>query len=148
MDDSFSTLYDYQRKYVNGLLKQLPPGAPFPSASHSVSIHAPRAFPGKPSRQGPFLLQPAPPELKGSPGGDATDIAYLTLGSAFTDLDDDDDSEASSLASERLGALLVAFQDGRVDVHLDLEKVEATWETSKKVCKYLRPMQITSSRAT
>lgn len=131
VDESFSTLYDYQRKYVNSLLKQLPPGSPSPSTSRSVSIHAPKYFPGKPTRQGPFLLQPAPPELQSSPGGDATDIAYLTLGSAFTDSDEREDTEVSLLSSERLGVLLVAFQDGRVDVYLDLEKVEAKWDTKK-----------------
>ena len=105
--------------------------------SRFVSIHSPKSFPGKPSRQGPFLLQPAPPDLEGSPGGDATDIAYLTLGSAFTDTDDGEDTEASSLSSERLGVLLVAYQDGRVDVYLDLEKVEAKWDTTAKDVRLL-----------
>ncbi|KAH8118607.1 hypothetical protein DFH11DRAFT_1568326 [Phellopilus nigrolimitatus] len=129
VDESFSTLYDYQRKFVNGLLKQLPDGVPFPSSSRSISIHAPKSFGGKAARQGPFLLQPSPPELEGSPSGDATDIVYLTLGSAF--MDDEADSEVSSLASERLGVLLIAFQDGRVDVCLDLEKVEARWDSKQ-----------------
>ncbi|KAI5119910.1 hypothetical protein M0805_003714 [Coniferiporia weirii] len=130
VDESFSTLYDYQRKFVNGLLKQLPPGTPFSSTSRAAPIHTPKSFAGKATRQGPFLLQPAPSELQNSPGGDATDIVYLTLGSAFAD-EDDEDPDASSLSNERLGVLLVAFQDGRVDVCLDLEKVEARWDAKK-----------------
>lgn len=134
VDESFSVLYDYQRKYVNGLLKHLPPGNAFPSSSRSVSIRAPKSFSEQPSRQGPFFLQPSPPELKDSPGGDATDIAYVTLGSEFADSDEREDAETSSLAGERLGVLLVAFQDGKVDVFLDLEKVEGKWDiTTAKV---------------
>ncbi|KAL5530163.1 hypothetical protein ACEPAF_6420 [Sanghuangporus sanghuang] len=125
---SFSTLYDYQRKYVNGLLKQVPPVPSSPSVSRSVFIRTPKSFPGHPSRQGPFFLQPSPPELKESPGADATDIIYITLGSAFAGTDDQED--ATSLSSERLGVILVAFQDGKVDVYLDLEKVEAKWDTT------------------
>ena len=74
-----------------------------------------------PLRQGPFLLQPAPLTLDGSEEGDATDIMYLAF-----DKDDefDDDGE-----TERLGLVLVAFQDGKVDVCLDVDKIEARWES-------------------
>lgn len=113
---------------MNGLLKQLPTGTSYPSSSRFVSIHPPKSFTSKPARQGPFLFQPSPPELKGSPGGDATDLVYLTLGEAFGE---DDESETSSAASEGLGVLLIAYQDGRVDVCLDLEKVEANWEVKR-----------------
>ena len=54
---------------------------------------------------------------------------YLTLGSAFAEPDGEDMESSSSISSERLGALLVGFQDGRVDVYLDVEKIEAKWET-------------------
>jgi nucleoporin NUP82 len=76
-------------------------------------------------RQGPFLLQPSPRSLEGSEGGDATDIVYL----AFVHDDDDDDAGET----ERLGIVIVAYQDGKVDICLDVEKVEARWE-SKQVC--------------
>lgn len=130
MDDSFQACYDYQRKFINGLLKQVPIAQSFPSSAIRVSLRCSKTLLGKPLRQGPFLLQPAPTDLANSPGGNATDITYVTLGSAFEDTDDDE-SEASTLASERLGILLVAFQDGRVDVMLDLEKAEARWEVKK-----------------
>ena len=87
-------------------------------------MHLPTTMRTQPIRQGPFLLQPAPLSLEGSEGGDATDIVYLSFG---TDNDEDDEGE-----TERLGVVLVAYQDGKVDVFLDVEKVEARWE--RKVC--------------
>lgn len=128
VDRSFSSLYDFQRKYVGGLMKQLPSGTTFPSPSRSVNVHPPRSFLNRPSRQGPFLLQPSPVELKGSPGGDASDILYVTI--ACPSSDEDDVNEYKS-ANERLDVVVIAFQDGRVDICLDLEKVEAKWETKK-----------------
>ena len=71
------------------------------------------------------MLQPSPRNLDGSDGGDATDIIYLAFGGDFLADDDDDDGSAT----ERLGAILVAYQDGRIDTCLDVEKVEARWET-------------------
>ncbi|KIK96958.1 hypothetical protein PAXRUDRAFT_137283 [Paxillus rubicundulus Ve08.2h10] len=118
---SLSTLYDYQRKYVSALVKQLPPGTVFPALSRSVPIHPPHTIKTQPLRQGPFLLQPSPRVLEGSDGGDATDIAYL----AFMD-DDDEENEGET---ERLGIVVVTHQDGKVDVYLDVEKVEARWES-------------------
>ncbi|KLO19835.1 hypothetical protein SCHPADRAFT_864426 [Schizopora paradoxa] len=128
IDEAFSSLYDLQRKYVNGLLKQFPPGMsnPLSSSAQFISLHPPKSFTSKPAKQGPFLLQPSPSELPNSPGAEATDIAYVTLGNAFSE---DDDTSEQSLTSERLGVLVIAYQDGRVDVCLDLEKIEAKWES-------------------
>lgn len=58
-------------------------------------------------------------------GGDATDIVYLAFGS--------DEEDVGEGETERLGVVLIAYQDGRIDVCLDVEKVEARWE-SKAVC--------------
>jgi nucleoporin NUP82 len=112
-------MYDYQRKYINTLIKQLPPGTMYPAASRSVLMHPPTTMKNPPLRQGPFLLQPSPRVLEGSEGGDATDITYLSFGNG----EDGEDGE-----TERLGVILVAFQDGKVDLCLDVEKVEARWE--------------------
>ncbi|KAI0321851.1 hypothetical protein OF83DRAFT_162519 [Amylostereum chailletii] len=120
---ALSTTYDYQRKYINALLKQLLPGTVFPASSRSVLVHPPNTLKGRPMRQGPFLLQPSPRSLVGSEGGDATDIVYLAFGN---DVDRDEDGDGET---ERLGIVLIATQDGRVDVCLDVEKVEARWET-------------------
>jgi nucleoporin NUP82 len=115
---NLSIVYDYQRKYVTALIKQLPPGTAFPTAPRSVLMHPPSTIKPQPLRQGPFLLQPAPKMIEGSFGGDATDITYLAFGMDDDDIEDD---------IERLGVVLVAYQDGKVDLFFDVEKVEARW---------------------
>ncbi|KAH9049021.1 hypothetical protein EDB84DRAFT_32457 [Lactarius hengduanensis] len=117
---SLSTTYSYQHKYISALLKQLPPGTVFPATSRSVLLHPPTTMKSPPLRQGPFLLQPAPLMLEGSEGGDATDILYLAF-----DKDDETDDDGET---ERLGVVLVVAQDGKVDICLDVDKVEARWE--------------------
>ena len=117
---SLSTTYSYQHKYISALLKQLPPGTVFPATSRPVLLHPPTTVKSPPLRQGPFLLQPAPLILDGSEGGDATDILYLAF-----DKDDETDDDGET---ERLGVVLVVAQDGKVDVCLDVDKVEARWE--------------------
>ncbi|KAI9513186.1 hypothetical protein F5148DRAFT_1273147 [Russula earlei] len=118
---SLSTTYSYQHKYISALLKQLPPGTVFPAASRSVLLHPPTTMQTPPLRQGPFLLQPAPLTLDGSEEGDVTDIVYLAF-----DKDDETDDDGET---ERLGVVLIAAQDGKIDVCLDVDKVEARWET-------------------
>jgi nucleoporin NUP82 len=88
-------------------------------------MHPPSTIKTQAVRQGPFLLQPAPHSLEGSEGGDATDIAYISFGH-----DTEDEGEGET---ERLGVIMIAYQDGKVDVCLDVEKVEAMWEV-KLVC--------------
>ncbi|KAJ7179274.1 hypothetical protein C8R46DRAFT_1187640 [Mycena filopes] len=122
---NLSTLYDYQHKYVTALLKQLPPGTVFPASSRSVPMHPPTTIKARPARQGPFLLQPAPRTLEGSEGGDATDILYLAFGP-----DDDAEEDSDGGETEHLGVVVVSFQDGKIDVCLDVEKVEARWDMS------------------
>ncbi|KAF9469037.1 hypothetical protein BDZ94DRAFT_1182915 [Collybia nuda] len=122
---NLSTIYDYQRKYVTALMKQLPPGTVFPSASRSVLMHPPTTIKSIPARQGPFLLQPSPRILEGSEGGDTTDITYLAFGA------DEEDSDGDGGETEHLGVVMVAYQDGKIDVCLDVEKVEARWETKQ-----------------
>ena len=63
--------------------------------------------------------------LEGSEGGDATDIVYLAFEA------EDDDSEVNVRDTEHLGIVLVSYQDGKVDLFLDVEKVEARWDTHK-----------------
>jgi nucleoporin NUP82 len=106
---------------VTALTKQLPPGTVFAASPRSVLMHPPSTIKPQPLRQGPFLLQPAPRIIEGSFGGDATDITYLAFGM------DDDDFEDDGRDTERLGVVFVAYQDGKVDLFLDVEKVEARW---------------------
>ncbi len=117
---NLNIIYDHQQKYVAALVKQLPASAIFPTSSRNVSLHAPSTIKVSPSRQGPFLLQPSPRILENSEGGAATDIVYLSFGEGY---DDDEGSE-----TEHLGVVMVVYQDGRVDVCLDVEKVEARWD--------------------
>lgn len=62
--------------------------------------------------------------IEGSEGGDATDITYLAFGTG----PDRDHSEDDGNDTEHLGVLLVSYQDGKVDLFLDVEKVEARWD--------------------
>lgn len=87
-----------------------------------------------PARQGPFLLQPSPRTLEGSEGGDATDITYLAFGT------DEEDGDGEGGETEHLGIVMIVFQDGKVDVCLDVEKVEARWE-SRQV-SFSRSLQV------
>ncbi|KIK65419.1 hypothetical protein GYMLUDRAFT_38873 [Collybiopsis luxurians FD-317 M1] len=120
---NLSVLYDYQHKYISALLKQLPPGTVFPAPSRSVLMHPPTTIKVSPARQGPFLLQPSPRLVEGSEGGDATDIIYLS----YSQSPRDDDTEDG--VAENLDVILITYQDGKVDVCLDVEKVEARWQT-------------------
>lgn len=115
--------YDYQHKYITALVKQLPAGTVFPASSKPILVHPPTTIKLRPLRQGPFLLQPSPRMLEDSEGGDATDITYLTFGTGPRNNSEDDGND-----TEHLGVLLVSYQDGKVDLFLDVEKVEARWD--------------------
>lgn len=119
---NLSTLYDYQHKFVTSLVKQLPSGTHYPAPSRSVLMHPPNVIKSPPARQGPFLLQPSPKALDGSEGGDATDITYLAFGTS------NDDADEAGGETEHLGVMMVTYKDGKVDVFLDVEKIEARWD--------------------
>jgi nucleoporin NUP82 len=54
-------------------------------------------------------------------GGDTADILYLAVDDVTTASEDN--------RKRRLGVLIIANQDGQTNVCLDLEKVEARWDT-------------------
>lgn len=121
---SFSSIYAYQLKYVMSLIKQISEVSTILLSARTVNVQAPSIVKAKPMRQGPFLLQPSPIELEGE-GGDATDLIYLEqAGSSPLYLDDNGHDE-------RLGVLAISYSDGKIDITLDLEKVEALWETNQ-----------------
>ncbi|KAG8965932.1 hypothetical protein FRC03_012768 [Tulasnella sp. 419] len=142
-----SYIYELQFKYVNSLIKQLPLSPPphpsnlAPSVappSRLVNVLSPSSIPAftyTPARQGPFLFQPAPGELEDG-GADASDIAYVELGEGGNEirdaLDTDDDPAETK---EKLGVLLIVYGDGKVDVSLDTEKIEAQWEVTQSTEK-------------
>lgn len=132
--ETYTRAYDYQYKYIKALIKQLPPGTVYPAASRPVLLHPPTTIRTPTRIQGPFLLQPAPREVDGTEGGYATDILYMKFG-AEAEVGEEWQSEGET---ERLGLVLVTYQDGRVDVCLDVEKVEAKWETSQvRLCVHV-----------
>ena len=144
------TLYDHQRKYVAALCKQLPEddtsharnsstGLKKDSSISSVStvsttstksgsiaqlvtLKAPATIKLDPEPQGPFRFQPTPAPTS-TPEWDemATDIFYSC---PFIN-----EANKSGKTPPTAGLLLVSFADGRVDVCLDLVKVEAVWAT-------------------
>ncbi|TFK55814.1 hypothetical protein OE88DRAFT_1804607 [Heliocybe sulcata] len=122
--DALDAIYEYQHKYVAALMKQLPSGTVDPTDTRPNSMHPPSTIKVKPARQGPFLMQPAPRELNGSEDPYATDIAYLTF---------DVPEDFGEADTERLGIVTVAYDDGRVDVCLDVEKIEPKWDTKPKM---------------
>ncbi|KAF8528785.1 hypothetical protein BU17DRAFT_73080 [Hysterangium stoloniferum] len=121
-----STLYAQQLKYVVGLSKQIPESSSnlFVSPSRSISVSPPVMARSQPVRQGPFLFQPSPHDLDGD-GGNATDIIYINAAGSSPLHSENDGNE------EGLGVLVVAFSDGKIDVCLDVEKVEAMWDTTR-----------------
>ncbi|KAG9042788.1 hypothetical protein FS842_002063 [Serendipita sp. 407] len=141
------SIYDHQRKYIATLTKQLPEEGSQQMAtsftlrkdvsissvstvsisSHSnttgtqlVTLNAPTTIKLELEAQGPFRFQPAPAPSP-EPEWDelASDIIYLKLAST--------DGKRSSAGATAAGTILIAYADGRVDVCLDLVKVEAVW---------------------
>lgn len=115
-----------QLKYIASLKEQLKPisspvdDQPLPACL----VHAPVSLSFPPARQGPFLLQPAPKELG---DGIASDIIYLDV-----QVPDDSPNKGRPGSKSEVGETLIpvvaiAYSDGKVDVCLDVEKVEAKW---------------------
>lgn len=80
-------------------------------------VHAPISPSFPPARQGPFLLQPAPKELG---DGVASDIVYLGI-------EAQEDSNNKNAETTLIPVVAIAYSNGKVDVCLDVEKVEAKW---------------------
>lgn len=69
--------------------------------------------------------------VDGSDGSDATDITYLSFGN------EDEDADDVGRETDHLGVLMVSYRDGKVDVFLDVEKVEGRWENKYVGCYHL-----------
>lgn len=72
----------------------------------------------KPRRQGPFLMQPAPLELEGEIESNACDLVYMS--SSMEDQAEED---------SEMGMFLMSYSDGKIDVCLEVEKIEGRWVT-------------------
>lgn len=116
------TLYDQQSIYVHSLIKTIPSFENPPHPNQVVAVQRPIIIKVDPVVQGPFLLQPAPDEkeLAEGFGEGACDLLYVAYRKAQKKV-----KEASS--SPEISLLLIVYQHGRVDICVDLEKVEPVW---------------------
>lgn len=120
--------YAAQLKFLNALMDQRldSHGSPDGSASldhgeERIDVKYPTYLRSLPTRQGPFLLQPAPRELESDEDEPvASDLAYMLV-----DPDPSDESEEDAFAPPAF--LLMSYQNGKIDVCIDVAKVEATW---------------------
>ena len=119
--------YSQQMKFVNSILSQR--SSVITSAAEDdtvldeddyIKVRYPTYLRYSLARQGPFLLQPAPRELDGSEESLAYDIAYVHL----------DHGESGT---GELGFIFLGYSDGKVDLCLDVEKVEAQWDALNDV---------------
>ncbi|GAA5898603.1 hypothetical protein JCM8208_004711 [Rhodotorula glutinis] len=136
--------YSLQQQYVSSLVRQVTTSAPPPFAyaepdlaaaaddEHDPSTPRDVVAPSRPALaprlQGPFLLQPAPAELDNGADGAACDLAYLTHAATSSqgeagsgEVGEDEGDEVG----EGVGVLAIAYRDGKVDLCLEVEKVEA-----------------------
>lgn len=137
---TFSKRYNLQLQYVNSLARQVSTSsAKTPSSpahddeeevdsDEPVRIVVPSRSDFTPALQGPFLLQPAPAELDNGAPSSACDIAYVSYSSA---------SPAAAAAEESagsasIGLIALSYADGKVDLCVEVEKVEARWEAEKE----------------
>ena len=123
--------YSHQLKFVNSLLSQQSTSTHPSSESDAdneaeeydfISVRYLTYLRSAPVRQGPFLLQPSPRELPESDESLACDMSYIYL-------------DRVEEGPGELGCILMAYSDGKVDLCLDVDKVEAQWEDTS-VCVY------------
>jgi len=136
---------EVQSKYVAALLKQASKAKATESILDEPLASVPLDLPtdhvkivqtpdlarwSKPRRQGPFLLQPAPVELEGDVESTACDLFYINerRGESYPAIPEDTDSLS-------LGVILITYTDGKIDVCLELEKLEGRWDTQVGVSR-------------
>lgn len=90
-----------------------------------MMVRFPASWRSVPLRQGPYLLQPSPRELDNSVESRATDLAYTYLSSVTPEETGHGSEDGRSGLG--LGVLLIAYNDGKVDVCLDTERTEGAW---------------------
>ncbi|ORY54488.1 hypothetical protein BCR35DRAFT_335787, partial [Leucosporidium creatinivorum] len=119
-----SKIYNHQLHYVNSLLRLAQSSSSTAETeeapnSSTVSILTPHhPTPDPPALQGPFLLQPGSRDLEnGVEDPRATDLAYLAYRG--------EGEEAEQ--GEAMGVLVVCWNDGKVELGVEGEKVEGKW---------------------
>ncbi|RHZ75765.1 hypothetical protein Glove_209g111 [Diversispora epigaea] len=99
--------YRQQLDWVSSIYKQITPNSDKVIYNNPLSTRK-----KKPKLQGPYLIQPEPVELSTHPT-DASDILCL--------------------ATEPLSVIVIAHNNGRVDICLEVDKVEALWQDSVEI---------------
>jgi nucleoporin NUP82 len=119
------TLYDQQSIYVHSIIKTIPAFEDPPHPNQVVPVQRPIIIKVDPVVQGPFLMQPAPDEneLADGFGEGACDLLYISYRRPQKK-----PKEISS--GSEISLLLIAYQQGRVDICIDLDKVEPVWHSN------------------
>jgi len=109
-----------QHQFVKSLVRQVSDqrlNLPNPELGiRAIRIQARKLGDREVAIQGPYLFQPVPHELDDSEGGDATDILYTTSTTV-----------EGSNNGVTIGIIFIVFQDGKLDVCLDFQKLEGKW---------------------
>lgn len=92
-----------------------------------VRVHPPTTVRQQVAPQGPFLMTPAPVELSDEVESKACDIFYLRVTSAASS---GGKAQREDLPQPSVGIIGIVSHDGRVDVCLAVEHVEAKWRTA------------------
>lgn len=139
--NALSKRYNHQLRYVNSLIRQVPTSTTISKrASADVTLESeastsdssryiPITLPHtntSPSLQGPFLLQPPPAEFDNGAESLACDIIYINYKSSVV-AGKAKAKEAEEENKVGLGIIAVVYSDGKVEVCLEVEKVEAKW---------------------
>lgn len=86
-----------------------------------VKVAYPTYLRTTPARQGPFLLQPAPRDLESDEDEPlASDMEYILVEPEATETNEGADFPL-------VGVLLMSYENGKVDVCVDVARVEASW---------------------
>lgn len=120
--------YTSQLKFLNALFEQRTKSGALEDGNDSAEfgddttlVTYPSYLRNPPTRQGPFLLQPAPHDLETDEDEPlASDISYVTLENS-NDIEEDDAEKNDT------SFVLISYENGKVDVCMDIAKVEATW---------------------
>ncbi|CED82201.1 Nucleoporin Nup88 [Phaffia rhodozyma] len=137
--------YHAQKQWIDQLIRQIP-SADIEDASDEetsgepveVKLEDMKGSLKRTAVQGPFLFDPPPKEIDDEEGeedltGSATDLFMVGLG------EDGTAEEEIGKKGEVLGVLGIVWKDGRVDVCLEVEKMEGVWSGGKTVISESNP---------
>lgn len=142
-----TTLYAQQLKYVNALVRQISSSSSASSpqklaptlyddevedTDRLIPITPPLGFDGRssrPKRQGPFLLQPEPIELDTTAESFACDLVYIS----YSARGDNRNNNSGGDDASTLGVFVISYSDGKVDLCIEVEKIEARWSSSSVI---------------